>query len=210
MSNKELQIGHRPANAVKDDKVPLVAWEPYFCVLLQDEQTLTAYRSEELSYIRIVHGIVYVFPACKLPTSFRIRLDGGAKAFRQRWGYELSPPPPLLEEEEGEGDGEPAETASLREESTVHTVSPLGTWLGTRRHVIDLLCNFTPQRTNSYCRGNERSSLQYDNTSLFHSAFHTPTTLTYGKNTRTIHEKNCESSMLLSMFYGSFCSDSPK
>jgi hypothetical protein len=29
--------------------VPLVAWEPYFCVLLQDEQTLTAYRSEELS-----------------------------------------------------------------------------------------------------------------------------------------------------------------
>ncbi|KAJ4426327.1 hypothetical protein ANN_27141 [Periplaneta americana] len=46
---KELQIGHRPANAVKDDKLPLVAWEPYFCVLLQDEQTLTAYRSEELS-----------------------------------------------------------------------------------------------------------------------------------------------------------------
>ena len=47
--DKELQIGHRPANAIKDDKVPLVAWEPYFCVLLQDEQTLTAYRSEELS-----------------------------------------------------------------------------------------------------------------------------------------------------------------
>jgi hypothetical protein len=61
----------------------------------------------------------------------RVRLDGGAKAFRQRWGYELSPPPPLLEEEEGEGceaegEGEPAETASLREEGTVHTVSPLG------------------------------------------------------------------------------------
>jgi hypothetical protein len=34
---------------VKDERVPLVAWEPYFCVLLQDEQTLTAYRSEELS-----------------------------------------------------------------------------------------------------------------------------------------------------------------
>ena len=55
----------------------------------------------------------------------RVRLDGGAKAFRQRWGYELSPPPPLLEEEEGEGEGEPAETASLREEGSVHTVSPL-------------------------------------------------------------------------------------
>ena len=25
------------------------AWEPHFCVLLQDEQTLTAYRSEELA-----------------------------------------------------------------------------------------------------------------------------------------------------------------
>lgn len=61
----------------------------------------------------------------------RVRLDGGAKAFRQRWGYELSPPPPLLEEEEGEGceaeaEGEPAETASLREEGTLHTLSPLG------------------------------------------------------------------------------------
>jgi hypothetical protein len=59
----------------------------------------------------------------------RVRLDGGAKAFRQRWGYELSPPPPLLEEEEGEGgevEGEPAETASLREEGIIHTVSPLG------------------------------------------------------------------------------------
>ncbi|KAJ9574041.1 hypothetical protein L9F63_008567, partial [Diploptera punctata] len=107
---KELQIGHRPANAVKDDKVPLVAWEPYFCVLLQDEQTLTAYRSEELS----IGDALFV----DLP---RVRLDGGAKAFRQRWGYELCPPPPLLEEEEGEGDGEPAETASLREESTALT-----------------------------------------------------------------------------------------
>lgn len=64
----------------------------------------------------------------------RVRLDGGAKAFRQRWGYELSPPPPLLEEEEGEGceaeaEGEPAETASLREEGTLHTLSPLGEYL---------------------------------------------------------------------------------
>ncbi|XP_069688232.1 uncharacterized protein [Periplaneta americana] len=128
-TDKELQIGHRPANAVKDDKLPLVAWEPYFCVLLQDEQTLTAYRSEELSIfpgtpcrprsqIKIGDALFVDLP--------RVRLDGGAKAFRQRWGYELCPPPPLLEEEEGEGDGEPAETASLREEGTIHTVSPLG------------------------------------------------------------------------------------
>ena len=29
--------------------MPLLNWEPYFCVLLQDEQTLTAYRSEEMA-----------------------------------------------------------------------------------------------------------------------------------------------------------------
>ncbi|XP_023708740.1 probable Ras GTPase-activating protein isoform X4 [Cryptotermes secundus] len=134
-SDKDLQIGHRPANAVKDERLPLVAWEPYFCVLLQDEQTLTAYRSEELSIfpgtpcrprsqIKIGDALFVDLP--------RVRLDGGAKAFRQRWGYELSPPPPLLEEEEGEGceaevEGEPAETASLREEGTLHTLSPLDT-----------------------------------------------------------------------------------
>lgn len=48
-ADKELQIGHKPSNALKDNRIPLVTWEPYFCVLLQDEQTLTAYRSEELS-----------------------------------------------------------------------------------------------------------------------------------------------------------------
>jgi hypothetical protein len=31
-----------------------------------------------------------------------VRLDGGAKAFRRRWGYDLVPPPTLLEEEEDE------------------------------------------------------------------------------------------------------------
>ncbi|KAL1138998.1 hypothetical protein AAG570_009059 [Ranatra chinensis] len=50
---KELQIGHRPSNGVKD-----VSWEPYFCVLLQDEQTLTAYRSEELSLVERNHTLV--------------------------------------------------------------------------------------------------------------------------------------------------------
>jgi hypothetical protein len=49
IADRDLQIGHRPANVVKDKKLNFVTWEPYFCVLLQDEQTLTAYRSEELS-----------------------------------------------------------------------------------------------------------------------------------------------------------------
>ena len=51
----------------------------------------------------------------------RVRLDGGGKAFRRQWGYELAPPPTLLEEEEGEGEGEDeeeelSETQSLRED----------------------------------------------------------------------------------------------
>ncbi|XP_071443559.1 ras GTPase-activating protein raskol isoform X2 [Hetaerina americana] len=140
--DKEAVTGHRPSNALKDDKVPLVAWEPYFCVLLQDEQTLTAYRSEEMS----IGDALFV----DLP---RVRLDGGAKAFRKRWGYELSPPPPLLEEEEeeygeededgdeeggegagkgagggGGGNGGPEETVSLREEGiTTGGASPMDT-----------------------------------------------------------------------------------
>ncbi|KAL0275728.1 UNVERIFIED_CONTAM: hypothetical protein PYX00_003500 [Menopon gallinae] len=129
--DKELQIGHKPSNAVKDSRIPLVTWEPYFCVLLQDEQTLTAYRSEELS----------IFPGIasrpRVPQKIgdalfvdlpRIRLDGGAKAFRQRWGYEVSPPPTLLEveEEEGAENEDEGETVSLREEGIIPTSSPLG------------------------------------------------------------------------------------
>ncbi|XP_046668232.1 ras GTPase-activating protein raskol-like isoform X4 [Homalodisca vitripennis] len=116
--DKELQMGHVPANTLKDkdERLPLVAWEPYFCVLLQDEQTLTAYRSEELS----IGDALFV----ELP---RVRLDGGAKAFRQRWGYEGAAPPPLLEEdEEGEADTE-AETVSLREDIMPTCHSPLDT-----------------------------------------------------------------------------------
>jgi hypothetical protein len=81
----------------------------------------------------------------------RVRLDGGAKAFRKRWGYELSPPPPLLEEEEeeygeededgdedggggegggggkGAGGGGPEETVSLRDEAmSTGGASPMG------------------------------------------------------------------------------------
>ncbi|KAK6641233.1 hypothetical protein RUM44_012942 [Polyplax serrata] len=117
-SDKELQIGPKPSNSVKETRIPLVTWEPYFCVLLQDEQTLTAYRSEELS----IGDALFV----DLP---RIRLDGGAKAFRQRWGYEVSPPPTLMEvEEEGEereGAGE-CETVSLKEDGHQPALSPTG------------------------------------------------------------------------------------
>uniref|UniRef100_A0ABD2WW40 Uncharacterized protein n=1 Tax=Trichogramma kaykai TaxID=54128 RepID=A0ABD2WW40_9HYME len=53
----------------------------------------------------------------------RVRLDGGARVFRQHWGYEstrtLAPPPPLIEEDEG---GIEPETVSLRE---ANTASPI-------------------------------------------------------------------------------------
>ncbi|KYN05501.1 hypothetical protein ALC62_03594 [Cyphomyrmex costatus] len=53
----------------------------------------------------------------------RVRLDGGARAFRQHWGYEtrpLAPPPPLIEEDEAAIE---PETVSLRE---ANTASPIG------------------------------------------------------------------------------------
>lgn len=44
----------------------------------------------------------------------RVRLDGGAKKFRQRWGYELANQPPvLLEEDEDEDDA--TDSVSLQE-----------------------------------------------------------------------------------------------
>ncbi|XP_063972511.1 ras GTPase-activating protein raskol isoform X10 [Diachasmimorpha longicaudata] len=102
-------------------------WEPCYCVLLQDEQTLTAYRSEDMAlfagtgcFFRGHHKIgdaMFV----ELP---RVRLDGGARTFRQHWGYESRPhvpPPPLIEEDEG---GIEPETVSLRE---ANTASPIDT-----------------------------------------------------------------------------------
>ncbi|XP_073970020.1 ras GTPase-activating protein raskol isoform X4 [Rhodnius prolixus] len=106
-NDKELQIGHRPSNSLKDDKLSTITWEPYFCVLLQDEQTLTAYRSEELS----IGDSLFV----DLP---RVRLDGGARAFRQRWGYDLGPPPLLEEEEEADIECGPQTTAAEQQETT--------------------------------------------------------------------------------------------
>lgn len=60
IADRDLQIGHRPANVVKDKKLNFVTWEPYFCVLLQDEQTLTAYRSEELSVNTFLFNIITI------------------------------------------------------------------------------------------------------------------------------------------------------
>lgn len=46
----------------------------------------------------------------------RVRLDGGAKKFRQRWGYELANQPPvLLEEDEDEDEDHATDSVSLRE-----------------------------------------------------------------------------------------------
>ncbi|XP_048259988.1 ras GTPase-activating protein raskol isoform X7 [Bombus affinis] len=101
-------------------------WEPCYCVLLQDEQTLTAYRSEDMA---LFAGTACMFKSrnklgdamfVELP---RVRLDGGARAFRQHWGYEsrpLAPPPPLIEEDEAAVE---PETVSLRE---ANTASPIG------------------------------------------------------------------------------------
>ncbi|XP_050472000.1 ras GTPase-activating protein raskol isoform X6 [Bombus huntii] len=102
-------------------------WEPCYCVLLQDEQTLTAYRSEDMA---LFAGTACMFKSrnklgdamfVELP---RVRLDGGARAFRQHWGYEsrpLAPPPPLIEEDEAAVE---PETVSLRE---ANTASPIDT-----------------------------------------------------------------------------------
>ncbi|XP_065346214.1 ras GTPase-activating protein raskol isoform X4 [Cloeon dipterum] len=138
-SDKEPQIGHRAAGNIKNDRgVSLVTWEPFFCVLLQDEQTFTTYRSEEMA---IFPGTPTRprFPHFKIGDSLfvdlpRVRLDGGAKAFRQKWGYEPCPPPPLLEEEEGvipEGDEDEdssvADCTSLREEGYLYSAAPADT-----------------------------------------------------------------------------------
>jgi hypothetical protein len=65
-ADKEVALGHHPSNKLTNkngDKAPLVSWEPYFCVLLQDEQTFTAYRSEEMavSIFRVYSNFPLIF-----------------------------------------------------------------------------------------------------------------------------------------------------
>ncbi|GAB6021953.1 hypothetical protein CHUAL_006114 [Chamberlinius hualienensis] len=102
VSDSEINLAHYPRMWKEDPD--LVFWEPYFCVLVQDDRTLTTYRSEEMSVGDHM-----------LPELPRVRLDGGRQAFRSRWGYDLGLPPPLMEEDE-EDNGDVSETTSLREE----------------------------------------------------------------------------------------------
>ncbi|XP_043462805.1 uncharacterized protein LOC122498878 isoform X2 [Leptopilina heterotoma] len=109
-----LFVDYSEADCCVGDASAEACWEPCYCVLLQDEQTLTAYRSEDMA----LGDAMFV----ELP---RIRLDGGARAFRQHWGYEtrpLAPPPPLIEEDEASIE---PETVSLREANTASPIAPI-------------------------------------------------------------------------------------
>ena len=59
-----MSLGHQPSNKI-GDKEPLVTWEPYYCVLLQDEQTFTAYRSEEMA-VSCHQTFLFFFPSFSL------------------------------------------------------------------------------------------------------------------------------------------------
>ncbi len=63
----------------------------------------------------------------------RVRLDGGAKAFRQKWGYDVSSPLGLLEEVDEEDDQNEdtsiSESTSLREDPPSSAYSPVGEFL---------------------------------------------------------------------------------
>ncbi|KZS19102.1 Ras GTPase-activating-like protein [Daphnia magna] len=126
-NNKEVALGHHPSNkltAKNGDKAPLVSWEPYFCVLLQDEQTFTAYRSEEMAVGDMVFS-----------DTPRVRLDSGGRQFRRRWGYDGSAsgcgggtgPGSLnggaghLEDIEEDGD-DFSDTYSLRDETSYNSI----------------------------------------------------------------------------------------
>lgn len=80
-----------------------------------------------------------------------MRLDGGARTFRQHWGYEsrpLIPPPPLIEEDEA---GIEPETVSLRE---ANTASPIGESNFEFNFIILLYrktCIYCPLSGGKYC-----------------------------------------------------------
>lgn len=60
-SDEEFEPGRKHSNALKSLKKLNLNWEPYFCVLLQDEQTFTAYRSEDLSVSFCVDNCFFFF-----------------------------------------------------------------------------------------------------------------------------------------------------
>ena len=56
LADKEVPLGHHSSNKLLNaERASLVTWEPYYCVLLQDDQTFTAYRSEEMAVSSIFH-----------------------------------------------------------------------------------------------------------------------------------------------------------
>ncbi|KAI9553468.1 hypothetical protein GHT06_021378 [Daphnia sinensis] len=138
--DKEVALGHHPSNkltAKNGDKAPLVSWEPYFCVLLQDEQTFTAYRSEEMA---VCPGFVIKRSRPQMGDMVfsdtpRVRLDSGGRQFRRRWGYDGSAggcgggagPASLnggaghLEDIEEDGD-DISDTYSLRDETLYNSI----------------------------------------------------------------------------------------
>ncbi|XP_041369244.1 ras GTPase-activating protein nGAP-like isoform X3 [Gigantopelta aegis] len=63
--------------AFRDGSQPLVMWERFFCVLLQDIGVLTCHRTEEFADERM-----------RFKTLRRIRLDGSKIEFDKWWGYE--------------------------------------------------------------------------------------------------------------------------
>jgi len=79
--DKEVSLGHQPSNKV-GDKAPLVTWEPYYCVLLQDEQTFTAYRSEEMavSYHFSIQICIFLCFTALFAGSLGIHLEKGRTA----------------------------------------------------------------------------------------------------------------------------------
>ncbi|XP_064648830.1 uncharacterized protein LOC135501040 [Lineus longissimus] len=65
------------ATLFNDGKRPVAIWEPHFCVIWQDDNSFTQYRTEkEADQYRSSTNLNH------------IRLDGGKQEFDQRWGYE--------------------------------------------------------------------------------------------------------------------------
>jgi hypothetical protein len=68
LADKEVPLGHHSSNKLLNtERASLVTWEPYYCVLLQDDQTFTAYRSEEMA-------VSFTFHLSRLIKSFAYNL----------------------------------------------------------------------------------------------------------------------------------------
>lgn len=59
--DEEIGRGRRSSNVMKNTKRASFNWEPYFCVLLQDEQSFTTYRSEDLSVSKKYIQVIFLY-----------------------------------------------------------------------------------------------------------------------------------------------------